>query len=184
LARLATCRAVWYKPVLYGSQRQPIHRRHLSIKPGKNSTIITIQNIGPQCFSLYHQTSAATSQAFKDSQAGIALYAECSLIESLLPAGNGFNNRMRIQSPKSFSRLTNNTNERYIAKWYQRGGAAFTVQNNIKSHQTSHGTDKSGLGRWIWTRLRGKGTTYTRLVSAYLPCNNKGIGWHRLDPTL
>jgi hypothetical protein len=27
---------------------------------GKNSTIITFQNIGPQCFSLYHQTSAAT----------------------------------------------------------------------------------------------------------------------------
>jgi hypothetical protein len=66
--------------------------------PGKNSTIITFQNIGPQCFSLYHQTSAATSQAFKDSQAGIALYAECSLIKSLLPAGNGFNDRMRIQS--------------------------------------------------------------------------------------
>jgi hypothetical protein len=87
--------------------------------PGKNSPIITFQNIGPQRFSLYHQTLAATSRAFKDSQAGIALYTECSLIESLLPAGNGFNNRMRIQSPNSFSRLTNNTNERHIAKWNQ-----------------------------------------------------------------
>jgi hypothetical protein len=119
---------------------------------------------------------AATSRAFKDSQAEIALYAECSLIKSLLPAGNGFNNRMRIRSPNSFSRLTNNTNEHHIAKWNQRGGAAFTVQYNIKSHQTSHGINKSGLGRWIWTRLCGKGTSYTRLVSAYLPCNNKGIG--------
>jgi hypothetical protein len=96
--------------------------------PGKNSTIITFQNIGPQRFSLYHQTSAATSRAFKDSQAGIALYAECSLIESLLPAGNGFNNRMRIRSPNFFSRLRNNTNERHITKWNQRGGAAFTLQ--------------------------------------------------------
>jgi hypothetical protein len=43
--------------------------------PGKNSTIITFQNIGPQRFSLHHQTSTATSRAFKDSQAGIALYA-------------------------------------------------------------------------------------------------------------
>jgi hypothetical protein len=144
--------------------------------PGKNKTIITFQNIGPQRFSLYHQTSVATSRAFKDSEAGIALYAECSLIGSLLPAGNGFNNKMRILSPNSFSRLTNNTNERHIATWNQRGGAAFTVQNNIKSHQTSHGTNKSGLGGWIWTRLCGKGTSYTRLVSAYRPCNNKGIG--------
>jgi hypothetical protein len=141
--------------------------------PGKNSTIITFQNIGPQRFSLHHQTSAATSRAFKDSQAGIALYAECSLIESLLPAGNGFKDRMKIRSPNSFSRLTNNTNEHHTAKLNQHGGAAFTVQYNIKSHQTSQGIDKSGLGRWIWTRLRGKGLSYTRLVSAYRPCNNK-----------
>jgi hypothetical protein len=111
--------------------------------PRKNSSIIAFQNIGPQRFIPYHQTLAATSRAFKDSQAGIALYAECSLIESLLPAGNGFKDRMRIRSPNSFSRLANNTNEHHIAKWNQRGGAAFTVQYNIKSHQTSHGTDKS-----------------------------------------
>jgi hypothetical protein len=63
-------------------------------QPGKNCTIITFQNIGPQCHSLHHLTSTATSRAFKDSQAGIALYAECSLVETLLPAGNGFNDRM------------------------------------------------------------------------------------------
>ena len=144
--------------------------------PGKNCTIITFQNIGPQRYSLYNQTSTATSKAFKDSQAGIALYAECSLMESLLQAGNSFNDRMRVRSPNSFSRLTNNINERDKAKWFQRGGAAFSVQNNIKAHQVSHGNDKSGLGRWIWTRLRGKGTAYTRMVSAYRPCFNKGIG--------
>jgi hypothetical protein len=54
--------------------------------PGKNSTIITFQNIGSQRFSLYHQTSAATSRAFKDSQ----------------PSWNSFIRRMqfnRITSP-------------------------------------------------------------------------------------
>jgi hypothetical protein len=74
-------------------------------QPGKNCTI------GPQRYSLHHPTSTATSRAFKDSQAGIALYAECSLVEMLLPAGNGFNDRMRVKSPNSYSRLTNNTNE-------------------------------------------------------------------------
>jgi hypothetical protein len=70
-------------------------------QPGKNCTNITFQNIGPQRYSLHHPTSTATSRAFKDSQAGIALYAECSLVETLLPAGNGFNNRMRVRSPNS-----------------------------------------------------------------------------------
>jgi hypothetical protein len=80
-------------------------------QPGKNCTIITFQNIGPQRYSLHHPTSTATSRAFKDSQAGIALYAESSLMEMLLPAGNGFNDRMRVRSPNSYSSLTNNTNE-------------------------------------------------------------------------
>jgi hypothetical protein len=144
-------------------------------QPGKNYTIITFQNIGPQRYSLHHPTSTATSRAFKDSQAGIALYAECSLVETLLPTGNGFNDRMQVRSPDSYSSLMNNTNERDITNWYQRGGGAFTVQNNIKAHQASHGTDKTGLGRWIWTRLQGEGTTYTGIVSAYRPCLNRGI---------
>jgi hypothetical protein len=93
----------------------------------------------------------------------------------LLPAGNIFNDRMRVKSPNSYSSLTNNTNEHDTTIWHQRGGAAFTVQNNIKAHQASHSTNKTGLGRWIWTRLRGRGTTYTRIVSAYRPCLNKGI---------
>jgi hypothetical protein len=100
-------------------------------QPGKNCTIITFQYIGPQRYSLHHQTSTATSRAFKDSQAGIALYAECSLVETLLPAGNGFNDRMQVQSPHSYSCLTNNTNKRDKTNWYQRGGAAFTVQFNL-----------------------------------------------------
>jgi hypothetical protein len=141
----------------------------------KNCTLITFQNIGPQRYSLHHPTSITTSRAFIDNQAGIALYAECSLVEMILPAGNGFNDRMRVKSPNSYSSLTNNTNEHDTTNWHQRGGAAFTVQNNIKAHQASHSTDKTGLGRWIWTRLRGKGTTYTRIVSAYRPCLNRGI---------
>jgi hypothetical protein len=114
---------------------------------GKNCTIITFQNIGPQRYSLHHPTSTATSRAFQDSQAGIALYAECSLVETLFPAGNGFNDIMRVRSPNSYSSLTNNTNKQDKTNWYQRGGAAFTVQNNIKAHQASQGTDKTGLGR-------------------------------------
>ena len=145
-------------------------------QPGTNCTIITFQNTGPQRYSLYDSNSIATSAAFKDSQAGIALYAECSLMESLLESGNTFNDRMRMKSPNSYSRLTNNTYEKQIATWYNRGGAAFTLHQNIKAHQSSSGVDKTGLGRWIWTRLRGKGETHTRIISAYRPCLNKGIG--------
>jgi hypothetical protein len=89
-------------------------------QPGKNCTIITFQNIGSQRYSLHHPTSTATSRAFKDSQAGIALYAECSLVEMLLPAGNGFNDRMRVKSPNSYSSLTNDTNEHDTTSWHQK----------------------------------------------------------------
>ena len=97
-------------------------------------------------------------------------------MESLLESGNTLNDRMRMKSPNSYSRLTNNTYEKKIATWYNRGGAAFTLHQNIKAHQSSSGVDKTGLGRWIWTRLRGKGETHTRIISAYRPCLNKGIG--------
>ena len=144
-------------------------------QPGKNCTLITFQNIGPQRFLLFDHNPSETSKAFKKSQAGIALYAECSLAESLLVPGKSFNTRMKVDSPHSFSKLTNNINELKTTSCYQPGGVAFTLQNNTRAHQAAYGYDKTGLGRWIWNRLRGKDTTFITIVSAYRPCNNKGI---------
>ena len=35
------------------------------------------------------------------------------------------------------------------------------------------GKDKKGLGRWVYSRFRGKGNQHFRCVSAYRPCKNK-----------
>jgi len=37
----------------------------------------------------------------------------------------------------------------------------------------SRGSDKSGLGRWCWTRYRGKNNKSLRVVAAYRPVENK-----------
>ena len=140
--------------------------------PGKNCTLITFQNIGPQKDTFFDHKSDKTSKAFKESQAGIALYAEISLVESKLEAADRFSTRMKRDSPHSFSNVTSNIHEKEATIWNQAGGAAFTLQNNIKAHQTTYGEDTTGLGRWTWTRLRGKATTFTTIISAYRPCKN------------
>jgi hypothetical protein len=36
------------------------------------------------------------------------------------------------------------------------------------------GGDKTGLGRWRWAKIRGKGGIVFRYVSVYCPCDNRG----------
>lgn len=55
----------------------------------------------------------------------------------------------------------------------QPGGVALLSLNRLVYRISDHGNDPWGLGRWSWTRYRGKGNRYLRVVVCYRPVPNK-----------
>jgi hypothetical protein len=51
----------------------------------------------------------------------------------------------------------------------QYGGTALFTINDIAHSVAEKGCDSSGLGRWSWTKLRGKGGYTLIIISAYRP---------------
>ena len=57
----------------------------------------------------------------------------------------------------------------------QPGGTAMISTNNMALHARDTEIDQSKLGRWTWTRYRGKDNLITRIITVYLP--NKPTEW-------
>jgi exonuclease III len=55
----------------------------------------------------------------------------------------------------------------------QWGGTGIILKGKIKHYNKGSGGDPTGLGRWTWIRLQGKGGVVFRYVSIYCPCKNK-----------
>ena len=53
---------------------------------------------------------------------------------------------------------------------YQPGGNILLSTGKATHRIISQGTDESGLGRWSWTRYRGKRNITLRVICAYRPC--------------
>jgi len=51
----------------------------------------------------------------------------------------------------------------------QYGGTAVFSNNQAAHRVISSGFDKSNLGRWAWTRYKGRGSSTLRIISAYRP---------------
>ena len=56
---------------------------------------------------------------------------------------------------------------------YQFGGVSLWSVNQAAHRVMSKGVDTTGLGRWSWTRYRGRNGITLRVVSAYRPVLNK-----------
>ena len=52
----------------------------------------------------------------------------------------------------------------------QEGGTAMIALDEAAASVTKIGTDPSGLGRWTWMKIKGKGTHVTRVICAYQLC--------------
>ena len=52
-----------------------------------------------------------------------------------------------------------------------------TIDENMCSYKirNGNGQDKEHLGRWTWTRVRGRDNIHSRFITAYRPCKNKGL---------
>ena len=56
---------------------------------------------------------------------------------------------------------------------HQWGGCDLWSIDKAAYRIASRGSDPSGLGRWTWTRYRGKNGKHVRVVAAYCPVENK-----------
>ncbi len=65
------------------------------------------------------------------------------------------------------SHAHNNTSTPITEKQY--GGTAIFTINNIAHRVADKGCDGSGLGRWSWTKLRGKKGHILTIITAYRP---------------
>ena len=70
---------------------------------------------------------------------------------------------------------TCNAKDHSSSKW-QPGGCMITSNGPSKRRMIEIGKDQRGLGRWVWTRFRGKQEKMVRIISAY-QCG-KGSGPH------
>jgi hypothetical protein len=57
-----------------------------------------------------------------------------------------------------------------IRQW---GGTGILCRGKLHHYTMGTGGDPTGLGRWTWARIRGKGGLVLRYASAYCPCENK-----------
>jgi hypothetical protein len=55
----------------------------------------------------------------------------------------------------------------------QWGGTGVMCRGKLKHYAMGAGGDPSGLGRWTWARVQGKGGIVLRYVSVYCSCKNK-----------
>ena len=58
----------------------------------------------------------------------------------------------------------------------QEGGTAIIALDSAATMVSKSGTDFTGLGRWSWMWIRGKGNHHTRIIAAYQLCRNNSKG--------
>ena len=76
------------------------------------------------------------SRAFKKNKASIAMHLELSINDRFMNPNEKFIDRMRLNSPKSYSIISYNINMGEAATWNTVGRTAITLDCNFNSHRT------------------------------------------------
>jgi exonuclease III len=92
---------------------------------------------------------------------------------SNIPQKASFQNRLNkyFQLHNTKSRMSSNSHD-LTGTQKQWGGTGILSKNKIRHYTMGSGIDPSGLGRWTWSRYRGKGGMTLRIASVYCPCVN------------
>ena len=129
-----------------------------------------IQNIPVEAYKL---KSRGIAKELKKKLADVYLWQEVGLCWAKLPAADSWKSRTpRMHLHSNFA--YNNT-EINNSVPYQPGGVGVLLTNTLSPRVIGKGKDPTGLGRWTWTRLRGKERAVT-MISAYRPCKPSTAG--------
>ena len=67
-----------------------------------------------------------------------------------------------------------NTLEPRISTLSQPGGVASIIVDKLAHKVDASGKDFTGLGRWTWTKFKGKNSMHLRVITVYRPCKTEG----------
>ena len=107
-------------------------------------------------------------------QVDIFLGQEIGLNERVFPEQHRFRARLEKQFGKEEMKLRYAYNRHNNVRGRQLYGGTCTLTTfKLAAYANGSGEDESGLGRWAWSRIRGRHGTMARFVSVYRPCENK-----------
>jgi hypothetical protein len=111
-----------------------------------------------------------------NKQIGILGMSELNKCWHLVQEKDRWKDRTRGWWESSHCTLGYNRNDNELSTVFQPGGMAVISINKSSHRVIASGLDKTGLGRWSWTRYRGKHNVTLRVVSAYRPCKPSNPG--------
>jgi len=132
-----------------------------------NTIRILLQNVGGIDLMAGGSVKLAALHTFmQDYQVDIVALTECNVAWHLVDKSSYPSEQTKFWWENSHWSITHNRQEPHPTK-HQRGGTCIVVTNQLSYQAQRPGDDKTGLGRWCWARLRGKGDQYLHVVSIY-----------------
>ena len=146
------------------------------LRQSRDFTRVGFQNCGPQPQYKTNKKAMDGARAMAAGKYDILLFAEHDLYGPALEPKHQMHDRMCVMNKGTMTRLSYNTNNGTGTRWNQYGGTGFTINADMRARVTQNGwgNDPTKLGRWAWTRIRGKDGIATVFVSAYRPCQSPG----------
>jgi hypothetical protein len=151
---------------VYGDRQKTKHPSSLQL---------LLQNIQWLPLSIRGQKHANIVDWIQHDDGDNAIVTEINTYWPKVPAHQQWQERSERLFPRGLqSRFCYNKTEAASSNVQYSGVGALTV-GEIRHRICTTGEDEMGLGRWVWTRYRGKGGMHLRVVGAYRP-NPQGEG--------
>ena len=136
-----------------------------------NTLRVVVQNISGFPLHGSHVKNRQIMGFINSNTVDICAMSELNVCWHLLPLHERLHERTlgwweTLHISHGYNRVTNSSSG------YQKGGVAIFSINTAAHRVIQSGQDPSGLGRWVWTRYRGRHGIVLRVISAYRPVLN------------
>ena len=133
---------------------------------------IFLLNIGGLSKSQNNYKNQALKQILINNKVDVCCLTETNVHWKLLPPEERLNSRFQYWFENLHVHGSYFASYPY-ADWHQVGGTSLLSINEASTRVMGHGSDQP-LGRWSWTRYRGKDGLTLRVFAAYRPTLNTG----------
>lgn len=134
---------------------------------------VGFQNVGGLPQSAAHYKNKLLQKYIKEGNFDVFGFSKVNLHWKSLQAHDQFAERIYGSWETSHALFSYNTNDRTPPK-YQIGGTGILSVDEVTHRIIGCGQDTRKLGRWAWTRYRGKQDVTVRIISAYRPVDSRG----------